>query len=174
MGTVLRLLPFLGLMACLTAYADGPVPAPAPVLASNPAPTAATFSTAAPLHPCSEMRAFKDRLHQAITDALRYPHALALHPVVGVTDVSYDYFAGQVSNVRISMASGDKMLDRVAVAAVKNADYASIKPRIDDQVIHDVVIVIYDNTSDPGANAAPADNTGKPKHADDEADCVKD
>jgi TonB family protein len=155
----------LSLLPCgMAAYAD------IPAASTTPAPSATT----APMHPCSEMKAFKDRLHQVITDALRYPHALALHPVVGVTNVSYDYFAGQVSNVRISMASGDKMLDRVAVAAVKSADYSSIRPRIDDQLIHDVVIVIYDNTSDPGANAAPPDKADKPKPVVDEQDCIKD
>lgn len=157
------------LACCLVARADDPAPAPVAGTVSAPAVTTAT----GPTHSCTEMKAFKDKLHQVITDALRYPHALALHPVVGVTNVSYDYFAGKVSNVRISMASGDKMLDRTAVAAVKSADYASITPRIDDQLIHDVVIVIYDNTSDPGANMAPPSDGDKPKPAADETDCIK-
>ena len=92
--------------------------------------------------------AFKDRLHKAIDAALKYPHTLSQHPVVGVTNISYEYYDGRVRNVRISMYSGDKTLDRVALAAVKQADYASIPSPIDDEPIDDLVIIIFDNTGE--------------------------
>ena len=74
---------------------------------------------------------------------------LSLHPMVGVTSIAYDYVSGGVEDVHITMWSGEADLDRIALAAVKDADYSSITPRIDDERIHDVVIIIYDNTGDP-------------------------
>jgi outer membrane biosynthesis protein TonB len=137
MRNPLRGLPLLGLCICLPAFADLP---------SMQQPDGAT---AAPAHTCQELKAFKDQLHKAIDAALKYPHVLSLHPLVGVTSVTYDYANGSVDNVRITMFSGEADLDRIALAAVKNADYAAITPRIDDERIHDVVIIIYDNTGDP-------------------------
>ncbi|MFI4968533.1 MAG: hypothetical protein ACHQAU_07360 [Gammaproteobacteria bacterium] len=103
----------------------------------------------APAHSCAEVKAFKDKLHKAIDTALKYPRVLSLHPMVGVTSIAYDYVSGGVEDVHITMWSGEADLDRIALAAVKDADYSSITPRIDDERIHDVVIIIYDNTGDP-------------------------
>lgn len=135
---------------CLEVLADVPaVTTPAPVI---PAPASATQPPAAApatqAHSCAEIKAFKDGLHKAINDALRYPHAVAQHPVVGVTNIAYEYFDGKVRDARITMRSGNAMLDRTALAAVKGADYASISPRIDDEPIKDLVIIIFDNTGD--------------------------
>ena len=165
MGNMLRLLPVLGLMACLSAYADGSVPAPtsapspasasaaearAPTVQAIPASAIAepAATPATPMHTCAEIKAFKDQLHKAIDAALKYPHAMSQHPVVGVTNIAYEYFDGKVRNVRITMHSGDEMLDRTALAAVMDADYTSISPRIDDEPIHDLVIIIFDNTGE--------------------------
>ena len=165
MGKALRLLPVLGLLVCLPAHADDPAPVPtsAPAAASAPAigtraPTvqaipasaieAPAAAPTAPEHSCAEIKAFKDQLHKAIDAALKYPHAMSQHPVVGVTNIAYEYFDGEVRDVRITMRSGDEMLDRTALAAVTDADYASISPRIDDEPIHDLVIIIFDNTGE--------------------------
>lgn len=137
MSSLLRGLPLLGFWLCL------------PVFADVPAMQQPDASAAASAHSCQELKAFKDRLHEAIDAALKYPHALALHPLVGVTSVAYDYVDGGVDNVHVTMSSGEADLDRIALAAVKEADYAAITPRIDDERIHDVVIIIYDNTGDP-------------------------
>ena len=112
-------------------------------------PVPAATSATLPVHSCAEIKAFKDKLHKAIDAALKYPRMLSLHPLVGVTSVAYDYVDGGVEDVHITMYSGEADLDRIALAAVKNADVASITPRIDDERIHDVVIIIYDNTGDP-------------------------
>lgn len=167
MGSPLCLLPVLGLMVCLLAYADDQLPIPtsasAPAAASVPAaateaapvraiPTSAiaapATAPAAPAHSCAEIKAFKDRLHKAINAALKYPHAMSQHPVVGVTSIAYEYFDGQVRDARITMRSGDEMLDRTALEAVTEADYASIPSPIDDEPIHDLVIIIFDNTGE--------------------------
>lgn len=129
---------FLLLAICMSVMADAPPPA-----------TQAAASVATPAHSCAEIKAFKDKLHKAIDTALKYPRMLALHPLVGVTSIAYDYVDGSVEDAHITMWSGEADLDRIALAAVKNADVASITPRIDDERIHDVVIIIYDNTGDP-------------------------
>ena len=155
----LRLLPLLGLSVCLPGFADDPAPAvqAAPAVATRatevrPIPASAIDAPAAapttPVHSCTEVKAFKDRLHKAINDALKYPHAMSLHPVVGVTNIAYEYFDGKPRNVRITMHSGDATLDRTALAAVTEADYAAISPRIDDMPIQDLVIIIFDNTGE--------------------------
>ena len=155
----LRLLPILGLSVCLPGFAGDPTPAAQAVPAvatrateAQPMPAAAigapAASPAAPAHSCAEIKAFKDRLHKAINDALKYPHAMSMHPVVGVTSIAYEYFDGKPRDVRITMKSGDEMLDRTALEAVTGADYASISPRIDDEHIQDLVIIIFDNTGE--------------------------
>lgn len=130
----------LSLCLCLPAMADVPPPTAQPDI-----PAAAL----APAHSCSEIKAFKDKLHKAIDAALKYLRMLSLHPLVGVTSIAYDYVDGGVEDVHITMYSGEADLDRIALAAVKDADYASITPRMADERIHDVVIIIYDNTGDP-------------------------
>lgn len=166
MKNLLRALPLLALLGCPMLFADTPA-ADQPVDAT-PAPAAT--STSAPVHTCAEVKDFKDQLHKAINDALKYPHAVAQHPVVGVTNVEYEYYDGKVQNVRVTMASGDAMLDRSALNAVKDADYATISPRIDDEVIHDLVIIVFDNTGEMDSHTkkdakkkqAAAEDCGKP------------
>lgn len=159
MRLVLCLLPILGLSVSLPGFADDPAPEvqAVPAVATRATevramPAAAIETPAAaptaPAHSCAEVKAFKDRLHKAINDALKYPHAMSLHPVVGVTNIAYEYFDGKPRNVRITMRSGDEMLDRTALAAVTDADYASVSPRIDDEPIKDLVIIIFDNTGE--------------------------
>lgn len=138
MRSLLRSLPLLAMCLCLPALADAPPPV-----------TQAPATVAAPAHSCAEIKALKDKLHKAIDAALKYPRVLSLHPMVGVTSVAYDYADGSVEDAHITMWSGEADLDRIALAAVKNADVAGITPRIDDERIHDVVIIIYDNTGDP-------------------------
>ena len=126
------------LCLCMPALADVP-----------PSATQAPVVAAVPAHSCAEIKALKGKLHKAIDAALKYPRMLSLHPLVGVTSVAYDYADGGLEDVHITMYSGEADLDRIALSAVKNADVASITPRIDDERIHDVVIIIYDNTGDP-------------------------
>lgn len=150
MKKLLRMLPLWVACFCLEALAD--VPAATTLAPMIPMSASAIQSPAtAPVtatHSCAEIKAFKDGLHKAINDALHYPHAMAQHPVVGVTSIAYEYFGGKVRDVRITMRSGDETLDRTALAAVKTADYASISPHIDDAPIKDLVIIIFDNTGE--------------------------
>lgn len=152
MKPILRILPAMVLCIGLDALADAPAAATQAAAATVlPIPASAIAPPAAappPAHSCAEIKAFKNRLHKAIDAALKYPHAMSMHPVVGVTNIAYQYFDGKVRNVRITMHSGDEMLDRTALAAVTDADYASISPRIDDEPVDDLVIIIFDNTGE--------------------------
>lgn len=150
MKDLLRASPLLGLLICTGVFGGQPETQQAADMTAAPAPV----STPAPAHSCAELKAFKDQIHKAINAALKYPHELVKHPITGVTSIAYDYMDGHVSNVRITMNSGDETLDRVAVTAVKEADYASINPRIDDQTIHDLVIIVFDNTGELDHEAA--------------------
>lgn len=114
------------------------------------------------------MKAFKDKLHTAIYAALRYPAELSFYAAQGVTIVGYDYQEGKVSGVRITQPSNDGRLDRTALRAVQNADYASIKPGIGPFKIHDSVIIVFDNSANSEKNVA------EQKKKDDKEDAVKD
>jgi len=134
------------------------VRAPAP--ASTPvAPAAATAAGAVAdvMNPtCADIKAFKDKMHAAVDAALVYPAELKFHPTAGVTIVTYDYQDGRTQDPHITQWSGDGRLDRAALKAVKNADFASIRPGIGHTHIHDAVIIVFDNSSNIDKNAAEA------------------
>jgi outer membrane biosynthesis protein TonB len=142
------------------------VRAPAP--ASKPAPAASTSPDAVAdvMDPsCVEIKAFKDKMHAAVDAALRYPAELKFRPTAGVTIVTYDYQDGRTENPHITQWSGDGRLDRAALKAVKDADFASIRPRIGHTHIHDAVIIVFDNSANMDKNAAE-----QPKKKDPAAD----
>jgi protein TonB len=88
----------------------------------------------------------RGRLHQAIYAALRYPAQTAYYAATGVTAIEYNFVSGHAVDVRIADSSGDKLLDRVAVSAVKDAKYPTPDPDSASRTIHDVVYIIFDNT----------------------------
>jgi len=167
----------LTLCAHCAAFADAPnaaPPAQTAVSATTTAPaSAATFivvtgtyvnpsaaasavqPVAMPVHAiptCEEIKAFKDKMHKAVDAALKYPAELKFRPATGVTIVTYDYVDGKTEDPRITQWSGDGRLDRAALAAVKNADFAAIRPGIGDKKIHDVVIIVFDNSANTDKN----------------------
>ena len=117
---------------------------------------------------CQEIKAFKDKLHVAINAALRYPAELSFQVTQGVTIVGFDYQDGKVSEVHITQPSNDGRLDRTAVNAVKNANYASITPGIGPVKLHDSVIIVFDNSANSEKNVA------EQKKKDDKDDQAKD
>jgi len=120
-----------------------------------PAAASSSQSVAAPAHAiptCEEIKVFKDKMHKAVDAALKYPAELKFRPAAGVTIVTYDYVDGKTENARITQWSGDGRLDRAALAAVKNADFASIEPGIGKKKIHDVVIIVFDNSANTDKN----------------------
>ena len=166
---ILCLAPF-----CLVAYADSPAgtTAAAPIVVSVPAAVSIAFPAPAPkpAHSCAEIKAFKAKLHRLIDAALKYPQQLLERPATGVTSVAYDYLDGRVEDVHITMASGDAMLDRAALNAVKNADYRKVAEGITGQTLHDVVIIVYDNTGQVDLEAQE-NRTRHQQHLDKDQGC---
>lgn len=121
----------------------GPAALTAPGAATAATPAAAAPPAAA-LH-CSDWERLRTEIHRAIYAALKYPAQARYYASTGVTAVEYDYYNGQVSDVHMTTSSGDRMLDRVALAAVRNAAYPSA-PAFANKPIRDVVYVIFDNT----------------------------
>lgn len=148
------------------AYADMPAPTSASAAVSVVVPAPATK----PAHSCAEIKAFKSKLHKLIDAALKYPQQLLERPATGVTSIAYDYLDGQVEDVHITMASGDEMLDRAALNAVKNADYGSVTRGLTGQTLHDVVIIVYDNTGQ--VDQVEQENRARhQQHLDHDQDC---
>jgi outer membrane biosynthesis protein TonB len=151
----------------MTAMADAPLAqttAAAAASAAAPATQAAPASATAavPLPTCQEIKAFKDKLHKAIDAALQFPAELSFYPAVGVTIVGYDYQDGKVSGVHITQKSNDGRIDRAALRAVQDADYASITPGIGSLKLHDSVIVVFDNSGNSEKNVAEQQKQADP------------
>lgn len=54
---------------------------------------------------------------------MRYPESARMAGMAGRTRVAFDYRDGVASNVRVVVSSGIGILDRAALAAVRDADY---------------------------------------------------
>lgn len=93
-------------------------------------------------------------MHAAVDTALKYPAELKFRPASGVTIVTYDYQDGRTEDAHITQWSGDGRLDRAALNAVKDADFASITPGIGHKRIHDAVIIVFDNSANVDKNVA--------------------
>jgi TonB family protein len=123
----------------------------------------ATATSVAPVPPtCQQIKAFKDKMHQAIDAALKYPAELSFHAAQGVTIVGYDYQDGKVSGARITQKSNDGRIDRAALRAVQNADYSSISPGIGSLKLHDSVIIVFDNSANSEKNVAEQQKQSDP------------
>lgn len=119
---------------------------------------------------CYALAAFKKKIHDAIDAALKYPAKMAFSSAKGITTIEYDYLNGYVTNIWIRDSSGDSVLDRAAVTAVKHADYASIQPAIHNKLIHDRVFIIFDNTAILDKSRADTGVESKSKSV--ESDCT--
>lgn len=93
-----------------------PAPPPTPAPAAAPAPVAPP----APAHPSSS---FESALRAAIQAALRYPESARMGGISGRTRVQFQYRDGVVSGATVVVSSGVALLDRAALAAVRDASY---------------------------------------------------
>ena len=111
-----------------------PTPAPAPMLPSAtptdappalrppPPPPAAAPAATAP------NASFEGALRAAIQAALRYPESARMAGMSGRTRVAFRYRDGEVSDVSVVVSSGIGLLDRAALAAVRDAAYPKPEP----------------------------------------------
>jgi protein TonB len=103
-----------------------PVPAavPEPATPANPpsaaAPKPPPPAAAAPAGPSPS---FESAMRAAIQAALRYPESARMAGMAGRTRVAFQYRDGEISGVTLITSSGSGMLDRAALAAVRDAAY---------------------------------------------------
>lgn len=105
-----------------------PTPTPAPVMPSvapteaPPAPRPPPPAPAAvPAAPAAPSASFESALRAAIQAALQYPESARMAGIAGRTRVAFQYRDGVVSDVKVVVSSGVGLLDRAALAAVRDA-----------------------------------------------------
>jgi protein TonB len=89
-----------------------------PPAVSHPTPRAAVAPPATPAKPGAS---FEGALRAAIESALHYPESARMSGIAGRTRVAFDYRDGAISNARVIVSSGAGLLDRAALAAVRDA-----------------------------------------------------
>lgn len=111
-----------------------PVPTPAPVIPSvapteaPPAPRPTPVPPPPPAAPATASPSFEGALRAAIQAALHYPESARMGGMSGRTRVAFEYRDGVVSDVSVVVSSGMGLLDRAAVAAVRDAAYPKPEP----------------------------------------------
>ena len=111
-----------------------PTPAPAPMLPSAtpteapPAPRPPPPPPAAAPAATAPNASFEGALRAAIQAALRYPESARMAGMSGRTRVAFQYRDGVVSDVSVVVSSGIGLLDRAALAAVRDAAYPKPEP----------------------------------------------
>lgn len=83
-----------------------------------------------------EMALFAAKIKAAVQAAVRYPPAAHMLHRQGQARVAFDYQDGKVSNPRLVQSSGFPMLDRAAVAAVRDAQYPMPIPKLLHHLLH--------------------------------------
>ncbi|MFM0733958.1 TonB family protein [Paraburkholderia sediminicola] len=105
-----------------------PDPAPAvpstaptePPAVSHPAPPPVA-APATPAIPATPGASFEAALRAAIQSALHYPESARMGGIAGRTRVAFEYHDGVISGARVVISSGVGLLDRAALAAVRDA-----------------------------------------------------
>jgi protein TonB len=123
--------------------ATPPPPAPAPsetpppaampsAPATDPAPPAPPPPPAAPAAPATGAvdPSFDAALRAAVESAVRYPESARMAGITGRARVAFTYLDGTVSDVRLVVSSGSGLLDRAALAAVRDAIYPKPAPAL--------------------------------------------
>jgi periplasmic protein TonB len=111
---------------------SAPPPPPSP-----PPPPAAAAAPAAP--PAS----FEGELRAAIQAALRYPESARMAGMSGRTRVGFRYRDGLASDVTVLVSSGSDLLDRAAVAAVRDAAYPKPAPAFVGKTLPEQIWVTF-------------------------------
>jgi protein TonB len=107
---------------------EAPPPAPPPAAPATPATPAAPATHAAPAAPTGPTPSFEGALRASIEAALHYPEAARMAGMAGRTRVAFHYRDGVVSDVTVLISSGMGMLDRAALAAVRDANCPKPEP----------------------------------------------
>jgi protein TonB len=105
-----------------------PVAPSAPPTEPAPVPRPAPAPPPPPVAPATTSPSFEGALRAAIQAALHYPESARMASISGRTRVAFQYRDGVVSDVRVVVSSGMGLLDRAAVAAVRDAAYPKPEP----------------------------------------------
>lgn len=108
---------------------------------------------------CNATDILKAKIHMAIHNALRYPASTAFYAATGVTTVKYIYLDGRVSDARISESSGNRILDRTALRAVKDAHYPKAPAVLNGIKIPDIIYFVFDNSDLMYRSSRPTDSS---------------
>jgi protein TonB len=128
--------------------APAPTPTPAPMSPSTtptdpppaarpPPPPPAAPAAAAPT------ASFEGALRAAIQAALRYPESARMASMSGRTRVAFQYRDGAVSDVSVVVSSGIGLLDRAALAAVRDAAYPGPEPAFAGKTLSEQLWVTF-------------------------------
>jgi periplasmic protein TonB len=115
-------------------------------------------AAALPTAPCNALETLKAKIHLAIYNALKYPANTAFYAATGVTAVKYEYLNGQAGDIHMIGSSGNGILDRAALRAVKNAQYPPASSLFRDKSITDVIYFIFDNSDLMTRNSRATDS----------------
>lgn len=86
---------------------------------------------------------FYSQLHAAIDAAKVYPREALLSGSTGTVTVSFDFFNGEASNIRIVRSSGSRQLDRAAMDAVARAHYPPAPPELAGQKMQLSIPIVF-------------------------------
>lgn len=126
-----------------------PTPTPAPPTPSatpTEPPAAPPTPPAPPPPPAAAAQAdpsFESAMRAAIQAALRYPEAARLGGMQGRARVAFVYRDGTVSDIRLVVSSGIGMLDRAALAAVRDANYPRPAPALAGKTLSEQLWVTF-------------------------------
>jgi protein TonB len=122
-------------------HATPPRPATPPAAApsapaTDPAPPAPPPPPAPAAPPTGAVDpSFDAALRTAVQSALRYPESARMVGMSGRARVAFAYRDGTVSDVRLVVSSGIGLLDRAALAAVRDAVYPKPAPELTGKIL---------------------------------------
>ena len=144
-------IPTLSLLAALLAFSM-----PATIYATAPTNASPTEQRRTD---CDSLDILKAKIHMAINSALQYPASMTFYAARGITTVKYVYLNGQVSSARVTVSSGNRILDRAALRAVRGAKYPAAPAAFQGVKIPDVVYVVFDNSDLMARNDTPTNSS---------------
>jgi periplasmic protein TonB len=121
-----------------------PAPAPPSTMPTDPAPVPrAPPPSAPPAAAAASSATFEGALRAVIQAALRYPESARMASMAGRTRVAFKFCDGVVSDVTVVISSGVGLLDRAALAAVRDAAYPKPEPAFAGKTLSEQLWVTF-------------------------------
>ncbi|MGH8371131.1 MAG: energy transducer TonB [Gammaproteobacteria bacterium] len=113
-----------------------PSPIPLPNAVPPPPPSPPLVPQQTPPDMATLQARFQSELHACIEAGKTYPREALLSGTTGTVTVEFDYFNGDMSNVKIKRSSGSRPLDRAGIQAVARAKCPPPPPEFQGQTFH--------------------------------------